>query len=82
MNNLNLSNIPLFKSRKFWVAAIGLVLDIAIALIPDFEPIRMELMVLATTLVGLVIGGFAAEDVVIAFKTGERNPKYTETPPA
>lgn len=80
MNNLNLTNVPLFKSRKFWVAAIGLVLDIAIALIPDFEPIRMELMVLSTTIIGLVIGGFAAEDVTIAFKTGERNPKYN--PPA
>lgn len=80
MNNLNLTNISLFKSRKFWVAVIGLVVDIAIALVPDFEPIRMELMVLATTLVGLVIGGYAAEDITIAFKTGERNPKYN--PPA
>ena len=80
MNNLNLSKPELFKSRKFWLSIIGLLADVVVAFIPEFEPVRIEMITSITAIVGLVIGGYALEDVAIAFKTGARNPKYN--PPA
>jgi hypothetical protein len=69
----------IFKSRKFWTAIIGLMFDVAIAYIPEFEPIRTELILSCTVIVGLVIDGFAREDRAIAAQTGKRNMKYGVT---
>lgn len=76
-----MSKPELFKSRKFWLAIIEIVVGAIIAIRPEFEPVRIELIAVSAVVVSLAIGGFALEDIAIAFKTGERNPKYTETPP-
>ena len=69
----------LFKSRKFWVAVIGLMFDVIVAYIPELEPVRAELILSCTVMVGLVIDGYAREDRAIAAQTGKRNTKYGTT---
>jgi len=76
INDLNPVNIALFKSRKFWLAVIGIVIDIVIALIPELEAVKAELILVNSFMVGMVIKGYADEDKVLAEKTGLRNSKY------
>jgi hypothetical protein len=52
----------LLRSRKFLLAVIGIVLDTVIALHPDLAPMREELLIGVTTIVGVLIGGIAYED--------------------
>lgn len=52
----------LLKSRKFLLAVVGIVLDTIIALHPDLAPMREELLIGVTTIVGVLIGGIAYED--------------------
>lgn len=77
ISNLNPANIALFKSRKFWLAIIGIAVDIAIALIPELEAVRAELILVWSAMIMIAINGYAQEDKVLAEKTGQRNPKYT-----
>lgn len=52
----------LIKSRKFWVGVGTLIANIAVALLPETEPYR-EQMITAITLIGSVlIGSIAYED--------------------
>lgn len=61
-------NIPeLFKSKRFWSAVIGLVVLIASSLNTQLAD---HLNVIAPTviaIVGILIGGYSAEDVATAF---------------
>lgn len=52
----------LLKSRKFLLAVIGIFLDTVIALHPDLAPMREELLIGVTTLIGVLIGGISYED--------------------
>jgi hypothetical protein len=54
----------LFKSRRFWTAAIGLGLMVATAFVPNLEA-NAELYTGAiVTVVGMLIGGYTTVDVV------------------
>lgn len=51
------------KSRKFWTAIITGAVDIAIALTPQLEPVRSELITGLTALAVAYILGTAGEDM-------------------
>ncbi len=76
INNLNPANIALFKSRKFWAAAMELVFMVVVALVPELESSASVLILASMAIVAVVIHGFAVEDKVLAEKTGVRNAKY------
>jgi len=76
IDNLNPLNLSLFKSRKFWLAVIGIIVDIGIALVPELEAVRAELILVNSFMIGLAINGYAQEDKILAEKTGVRNAKY------
>lgn len=68
----------IWKSRRFWSAIMALVVMVVYNYAPDLE-IEPELLtegVLA--ILGLLVGGYALEDVVIAAKSGKRAAKYEE----
>jgi len=54
--------LGLLRSRKFLVALMTLVVDVLIAYVPALEPARAELLVICTTLGGLLVGAIAYED--------------------
>ena len=60
------SKPSLFKSRKFWLAVVTFVVDIAILAIGQFFPAWQEfagqLIASITVLAGVVIAGIAVED--------------------
>lgn len=52
----------LLQSRKFWTAAGTLIANVLIAVIPELEEVRVELMALFTTIGLGLIGSIAWED--------------------
>ncbi len=66
----------LFKSRKFWVMVVGMVMMAAVNYIPELEENTTQLTDAVLIVISLVIGGYAAEDTVAAFKSGKRAAKY------
>jgi hypothetical protein len=81
----------LLRSRKFLLAVIGIVLDTIIALHPDLAPMREELLIGCTTIIGVLIGGISYEDgkekgALTTITTGSAetvnvNPPPADTPP-
>jgi len=67
---------PLFKSRKYWAAIIGVLVSGIVAYIPELEAVQSEMILFCTVIFGLVIHGYAEEDKAIAAQTGKRHPKY------
>lgn len=54
--------LALLKSRKFLTAVLGLLVDVIIALLPDLEPVRLELLAVVTAVSSILIGAIAYED--------------------
>lgn len=77
---MSLSNIDLFKSRKFWSALLSLIFMVVVAFVPDLESHAAQLIDAALIVVSLVIGGFAIQDGAQAFVTGKT--KYDRAAPA
>ena len=80
MNLPSLPNLPakpnIMKSKRFWVILATMVADMIIALYPDFEPIRLNLIE-AVTIAGMFLAGlYGIEDVAIAFRSGIEKIKY------
>lgn len=65
---MNLTEIGLFKSKRFWSAVVGLVLMIAINFVPDLEANADMLQETILVIVGLLIGGYTVVDVTQAAK--------------
>jgi uncharacterized membrane protein len=59
---------PLLKSKRFWAAVVGLVFMIVGAFLPDLDLTAEMYSEAVLTLIGMLIGGYAAEDVVKSFK--------------
>lgn len=60
--------MEIFKSRRFWSAVIGLVAMVISSLVPE---VRQHIDIIVPGIVGIVgilIGGYAIEDVVSASK--------------
>jgi hypothetical protein len=55
-----------FRSRKFWLAVVTFIVDIAILIIgqffPEWQAFSSELIASITVLAGIVIAGIAVED--------------------
>ena len=77
-NLLKITEIGLFKSKRFWSAVVGLVLMIAINFIPDLEVNADMLQDTILVIIGLLIGGYTVVDTMQAFKGVPS--KYDNTP--
>jgi uncharacterized membrane protein len=65
---MNLTEIGLFKSKRFWSAVLGLVLMIAINFVPDLEANADMLQDTVLVIIGILIGGYTVVDAVKAAK--------------
>ncbi len=56
----------MFKSRKFWIAVVACVVDVAVVIVGQFAPNQAEfvfgIVTPVTVLAGVVIAGIALED--------------------
>lgn len=55
-----------FKSKRFWSALLGLVMMIATSIVPGLEENAETLVPAILVMIGLLIGGYTAEDVAQA----------------
>jgi len=65
--------MDLFRSKRFWTAAIGLVVLVVSALVPTLAD---QLNIIAPTIVaivGILIGGYSAEEVALALAGGTQS---------
>lgn len=61
---MNDSNIPaIFRSKRFWSAITALIMMVVVALVPTLEAYADTLQPAIVILFGLLIGGYAAEDI-------------------
>ena len=73
-------NHDLFKSRKFWTMAVGLIMMVVVNYVPELEENANQLTETVLIIIMMVVGGFALEDTAVAFKSGKRSEKYTPKP--
>ncbi len=66
----------LLNSKRFWTAVIGGVLAVIVIIIPDLEPLQETLLTAIVTVVGLLIGGYTAEGVVLAWRGQTKYSSY------
>lgn len=66
--NIGLPDI--FRSKRFWTAALGLFFMVLVEFIPAIAGSADMLQQSAFALVGLLIGGYIGQDTIIAVKTG------------
>jgi hypothetical protein len=69
-------NHDIFKSRRFWSAVMAVVVMLVYNYLPDLEVDPDMLTQGLLAVVGVLLGGYALEDVVIAAKSGSRASKY------
>lgn len=55
--------MEIFRSRRFWSALVGLVFMVLVAFVPDLQSESETLITAAMVVIGLLIGGYTAEDV-------------------
>jgi len=55
---------------EFLSMVVGIIVSLLIALVPQFEPIKAELVTVVTVLVGLVIAALGLERAAAARATG------------
>lgn len=58
----------LFKSKRWWSAVVGLAFMAAVHFVPALVPDQDLLTKSALVVIGLLIGGYAVEDGVQAYK--------------
>jgi sugar phosphate permease len=58
--------MELFKSRRFWSAVVGIVMMVAVNFLPQLAQNADTLTTAILIVVGLLIGGYSAEDVMLA----------------
>jgi len=69
--------IEIFKSKRFWTALLGIISMVLVAFVPELEPHMETLVPGILGVIGLLIGGYTAQDIVVAYN-GET--KYTSKP--
>ena len=55
---------------EFISMIVGIIVALLIALVPQFEPIKAQLIIVVTVLVGLVVAAFGGERVAAARSSG------------
>lgn len=63
---------PIFKSKRFWSAVVGLVFMVLTQLVPDLKANQETLITGAMILIGLLIGGYSLEDAMTALNKPEQ----------
>lgn len=58
----------IFKSKRFWSALVGLVMMVAVNLVPDLADNADTLTAAILVVVGLLIGGYSVEDAAQAWR--------------
>lgn len=70
-----LSNLR--QSKRFWTAVVGLFSMVGLEFFPSLDAATAaQLQEYTLIVIGLLIGGYSAQDVAQAFRTGET--KYDE----
>jgi hypothetical protein len=59
---------PLFKSKRFWSALVGIILLIVTELSPDLGSAFSGIQEHILLIIGLLIGGYAIEDAIEAWR--------------
>lgn len=60
----------LFKSREFWSLVVGAVISILVALVPQLESSKTEIISAIMVLVGVIIASFGTEKALAANSSG------------
>lgn len=60
----------LFKSREFWSLVVGAVISILVALVPQLESSKTEIISAIMVLVGVIITSFGVEKGLAANSSG------------
>lgn len=61
----------IFRSKRFWVMALGLLFSILVAYVPQLEAHADILIDSALVIVGLLIGGYSLQDAAAAYSSGK-----------
>lgn len=63
---------------EFVSMVVGIIVSLLIAAVPQFEPIKVELIAVVTVLVGLVIAALGGERVAAARASGATKAERVE----
>ena len=55
---------PIYKSRRFWTAVVGVAMMVAVNLVPALAQSADVLTTAILVVIGLLIGGYTADSVV------------------
>lgn len=58
--------MAVFKSRRFWSMIVGLVVIVVSSIAPGLQEHLDTIAPAVVAIVGVLIGGYAAEDVMLA----------------
>jgi len=64
---------------EFLSMVVGIIVSLLIALVPQFEPIKTELVAVVAVLVGLVVAAFGSERVAAARSSGMTSAERLST---
>lgn len=60
----------LLQSREFWSLVVGSVISILVALVPQLEGSKAEIISAIMVIVGVIIASFGTEKSLAAYKSG------------
>ncbi len=66
----------IWKSRRFWSSIMAIVVMLVYNYMPDLDVDPEVLTQGVLAIVGLLVGGFVVEDIVVAARSGTRADKY------
>ena len=68
----------LLRSKRFWAALLGVLVIIVSAINPNAGLSLEDATEAILIIIGLLVGGYAVEDVARAARSGEQKQKYTK----
>lgn len=72
-------NHDIWKSKRFWSAVMAVITMLVYNYLPQLE-VDQEVMTQGLlAIIGLLVGGYVVEDVVVAARSGARAQKYEQT---
>ncbi len=61
-------NDPIYKSRRFWSAIVGIVVLVLSSIIPELEQHLNIIAPSVVTIILILVGGYAGEDIAQAWR--------------
>lgn len=68
----------ILRSRSFWTLVFKFIFDFVVLAVPELEPHKTALIEASTILAGLIIGGFKAQDILMARNGLSRYSSYSK----